>query len=259
MKKFILLIIGIAFIGIGAALFFNVYNKEMEYKEADENYEALENLFMVEVTEKHTEETMEGQTEKKNSEGIKVFAYNHKKMTAINEDAKGYIILDNSNISYPIVQGTDNSYYLTHDAAKNYSVNGAIFIESTCKDGLNERKCVLYGHHMKNKSMFGDLSKYTNETFALSHQKFTIYNEDEKREYGVISSFITKATDKDIYQIYYSSDEEFDAWIKSAISKSTVKYDINEADISDSFIVLSTCTGVDDNTRHIVVLKQIRK
>ena len=75
-----------------------------------------------------------------------------------------WIKVYNTNIDYPVVQGKDNAYYLNHDFNKNYLSSGSIFMDYR-NDFENDKSIVIYGHHMKNKTMFGELTKFKQELF----------------------------------------------------------------------------------------------
>jgi sortase B len=219
-----------------------------KHKVANDNYESINNLFLESESEKEDINNKVVKT-------VKKFSFDYEKMLSLNKEAKGYIILENSNISYPIMQHTDNQYYLTHDSTNNYSVNGAIFIDSNCDEGLNGQVCIIYGHHMNNGSMFADLSKFNDAQYARKHSSFVIYNGQDKFLYEVISSYITNPDDTNTYITGFSNDEELQEWEQKIIDKSKIKYNIDSPSENDKLIILSTCTNKGD-TRNIVIIRK---
>lgn len=240
-------------IGIGIVSYM-IYNREREYDTANESYSNMQEEFFVEEPDvQETDVVPENETDQ-----LKVkYKFNYRKMSELNPEVKGYIYLEDSKISYPIVKHSDNEYYLDHDILKNYSVNGAIFIDCGIQNDLHDMNCIIYGHHMNNGSMFGDVSQFINEEFALSHQTFYIYIEDVPHEYRVISSFVCSPSDESVYKKGFSSTQEFVIWAQDMIERSDHNYDEKTVNETDKMVTLSTCTNK-GNKRNVTILKQIR-
>lgn len=84
-----------------------------------------------------------------------------------NEDTVGWLKVEGTNIDYPVVQAKDNDYYLSHDYYKNKNSAGWVFMDS--RNRLNDNNIIIYGHHRKDRSMFGDVDKLLNKDFYKSH------------------------------------------------------------------------------------------
>lgn len=232
---FFLLVIGI----IGVASSMGI--KEKQYHEAEKQYEEI-NSSITNIQKK--------KTEKKSDE----FTFDYKKLKEANVDGIGYIRLKGTKLSYPVVRGADNSFYLNHDSYKRKSVYGAIFMDTN--DTFDSFNCILYGHHMNNGSMFATLKNFTDESFAKKHNEFDIYIEDTHYTYEVISSFICDKRFAQVYTDRYFSDmEEQVYWEQSLISQSQIDYKVKPANEEDKTITLSTCTNRGD-TRYIVMLRR---
>ena len=85
-------------------------------------------------------------------------------LTHINEDYIGWIEIPNTNINYPVLQSEDNNYYLKRDIYKNYLASGSIFLDYRNND-FSDENTVIYGHYMRNNTMFGQLKKFKEEKF----------------------------------------------------------------------------------------------
>lgn len=83
----------------------------------------------------------------------------------INPDVCAWLSLNNTNIDYPVLQGKDNLSYINTDVYGNFALAGSIFLDSRCNNSFTDRYCLLYGHHMENSRMFGDLDLYKDEQF----------------------------------------------------------------------------------------------
>ena len=86
-------------------------------------------------------------------------------LLAINSDVCAWLTLDNTEIDYPVLQGEDNLSYINTDVYGNFALAGSIFLDSRCDNTFHENYSLLYGHHMDNSKMFGDLDLYEEQTF----------------------------------------------------------------------------------------------
>ena len=112
----------------------------------------------------------------------------------LNPDCIGWIRFENIDISYPIMQGEDNEYYLKHTFKKTEHVAGSIFLDKDNSPDFSNRKSILYGHNMKDGSMFQGLHKYESESYLQEHNKVYLYLPDgEALTYTVIKCGYVKA------------------------------------------------------------------
>ena len=163
------------------------------------------------------------------------------KIKTINEDIVGWIIVDNTNINYPIVQANNNEYYLNHDLEKNYNSAGWIFMDSY--NNMNDQNIILYGHHRRDGSMFGSIDNLLKNNKG---GKITLTVDNETINYSIFS--IYKADKK--YDYRETNYNNFDKKILEFKEKSLYNFDVdlnNKAQI----ITLSTCDN--DNIKRIVV------
>lgn len=165
-------------------------------------------------------------------------------------------------LSYPVMQTSDNEYYLTHGFNQDNDVNGCIFMDCECDAIKPSDNLILYGHHMRSGRMFGNLVKYEDESFYLTHRiiKFdTIY---EHGEYEVMFAFRTSLkTENDISFKYYqfidaNGPEEFASYMNEMAAMSL--YDTGVTAVwGDHLLTLSTCDYEEDNGRFAVVARKI--
>ncbi len=152
----------------------------------------------------------------------------------------GWIRQENTNINYPIMKGDNNDYYLTHDAMGKTSYSGSIFMDSMNSRFWNDDNTVVYGHNMKNESMFGSLKNYMRvKSYIKDHPEFIIYTNDSAKVYRIISVYAMKYGN-DQYKMAFDSKEEYEEFLKTAVERSEydtgVKYDPN-----CPCITLTTC------------------
>ena len=161
------------------------------------------------------------------------------KLKEINKDIIAWIEIPDTIINYPILKD-NNLYYLKHSYNKKYNSNGSIF--TTNKNPFEEFETLLYGHNMKNGSMFSILDKYMDEDFLYTHQKFKIYTPNENYEATIFSvySIGVNTENNNIKELNF--DERIDYYQKA--SKITIKVDKKITKI----VKLSTCSYLNTKT-----------
>ena len=165
-------------------------------------------------------------------------------------------------LEYPVMQTTDNEYYLTHGFNQENDKNGCIFMDCNCDAIKPSDNLILYGHHMQSGRMFGNLVKYEDYNFYLTHKiiKFdTIY---EHGEYEVMYAFRTSLkTENDISFKYYqfidcNGAEEFNSYMNEMAQMAL--YDTGVTAVwGDHLLTLSTCDYEEKNGRFAVVARRI--
>ncbi len=179
-----------------------------------------------------------------------------------NEDIIGWLEIPNSNISFPVVQGTDNQYYMTHTYKKENSKDGSIFLDKDYNWDLPSSNLLLYGHNNKNGNMFQGLLEYKEESYYKEHPtiKFTTVNEDS--EYEILSVFLSRVyykNENDVFRYYYfinaENEEQYNYYIEE--SKKVSLYDTGKtAKYGDQLLTLSTCEYSQEDGRFVIVAKR---
>lgn len=219
---------------------FDIWNT---YKLAENEYDKIaENVTLPEVI--IPEEIEESETETMEEEDWNLIFLSLKELEALNSDFKGYIIVPNTKINYPIVQTSDNEYYLTHTFNRTQNASGTLFIDSNIPDGLDGRNPIVYGHNMNNGSMFAGLMDYQRQSFYDSNSLFMIYTKEGIRIYKVFAAYTTEPTSAS-YTYGFGSDESFTEYINKVKSLSEINTGV-EVGSSDKIITLSTCTNKND-------------
>ena len=219
-KVLIVLIILICIIAFSFS-FYIIFN---DFQEKEQSNKDTENLIKetIIVNEK---------TEEKNIDWDK--------LKEINKDIIAWIEIPDTIINYPILKD-NNLYYLKHSYNKKYNSNGSIF--TTNKNPFEEFETLLYGHNMKNGSMFSILDKYMDEDFLYTHQKFKIYTPNENYEATIFSvySIGVNTESNNIKELNF--EERIDYYKKA--SKITIKADEKITKI----VKLSTCSYLNAKT-----------
>lgn len=177
----------------------------------------------------------------------------------INPDIVGWIEINGTNINYPVLQGKDDEYYLTHNYKKQKSEKGSIFLSKSYDWSLPSSNLLIYGHNLTNGQMFKDLLKYSDEEFYKKHPiiRFTTNNKDT--EFEIISVFKSRVyykNEKNVFRYYdfinANTEKEYNRFVKNA--KEASLYNINKtAKYGDQLITLVTCSYHTDNGRFVVI------
>lgn len=171
-----------------------------------------------------------------------------------NEDIIGWILFDFNGISYPVLQGRDNEEYLYTMADGTQNPSGSIFIDSMCAADFTDCHTIIYGHNMKDGSMFGKLKQYRiQENYYKENRYFTIYTPDKMFRYEIFAWYEAKADDE-VYQAGFSEDSEFEAFV-SRMQERRYADTKTGAGGKDKIVTLSTCSA--EGMRFVVHGKMI--
>ncbi len=184
------------------------------------------------------------------------------KLKEENSDIVGWLEIEGTSINYPVLQGTDNEFYMTHNYKKEKSKNGSIFLNKDYDWNIESNNLLIYGHNINNGTMFQELLKYENESFYKEHPKIRFTTENEDSIYDIISAFKSKVyykSEKNVFRYYYfinpKSEEEYMEYIEKA--KKASLYNIEEtATYGDRLITLSTCSYYTQDGRFAVVARK---
>lgn len=172
-----------------------------------------------------------------------------KELIKINEDYKMWIEVPNTNINYPVVQGKDNDFYLNHDFNRKESSSGAIFIDYK-NDIDKDKNIVIYGHNMKNKSMFQNLMKFKDEEFWNNNNTIILTIDGKEYEYEIFSAYVNDANNVE-FKFNFRNDDEYLKYLNEIKEKSIFSRD-KDIISNDRIVTLSTCSYENDDARMVV-------
>ena len=173
-----------------------------------------------------------------------------------NEETVGWITITNTPINYPLVQHTDNQYYLNHNSVNEPSAYGGIYVDYRNDKGLIDRNTLIYGHNMNNGTMFHELVKYKERDFFEQHPYMYVSNLYETFTYEIFSVYVVDA-DVETVEVTYESDEAFLNYIQSCQARSIWPKSI-DLEPTDQIITLVTCSYETDNARTLIQAKLIK-
>lgn len=168
----------------------------------------------------------------------------------INPEIVGWIKGEGTGIDYPVMQADNNSYYLTHLYNGEYNNNGSIFMDYRNSGDFSDKNTVLYGHHMRNGTMFGDLEQYKDQEFFNAHPVMMLYTPGGDYLIELISGTVEDGT-YEFVRFDLENNDSFLNYMEGLRSRSTFISDV-EVQIDDQIIALCTCTYDWNNARYMV-------
>jgi sortase B len=260
-------IIGIAVIAVFAivAVFSGMmfYWQTQDQKQSAEDFNALAELVAEksapEVTPTPETDTPDEPDEQDAESAERRAAYEkYAELYALNNDFVGWISIDGTNVNYPVMQSIDTpDFYLKRNFEKAYSDFGVPYVDESCAVDLSTNT-VIYGHHMKNGTMFSSLVKYANKSYFEDHPIIRFDTFGGFGEYQVIAAFSFDTNNEDFRYNEYTdmTEAEFDEFISECMERRA--YDTGfTAEYGDRLLTLSTCEYTHQNGRFVVVAKLI--
>ena len=240
----LVLVVAVAVFLFSAYKLIGIYS---EYHKGDKEYDGIvEDAIQIQSSESEEDD------EQPKSQVHTTLKVDFDKLRKTNKDVVAWIQFDEpEKISYPVVKGIDNDNYLTTTFEGKKNSSGAIFVDAANAGDFSDKNTFIYGHNMKNGSMFGQLRKFKAKEYYEQNPYFYIYTPDGKEiKYQIFAVCIVEDTSKS-YTRFYSGDEEYLDYLKYI--KSIARYDTGAELTAESQIVsLSTCTNVTETQRLLV-------
>ena len=227
------------------------------YYDSAKQAEMYDNL--IGVVETEPEETKEPM----NYSEEKTFIPEYQELYLQNNDMVGWIKVEDTKINYPVMQSKDNpNFYLKHGFDKEYTDYGCPYMSESCDVNKPSDNLIVYGHHMKNGTMFSDLEKFKSKDFWEEHKTFRFDTLYVKQTYEIIAVFKTAVYTGSENEFRYfqfvdaATKEQFDGYIQRAKEKAFYDTGVS-AEYGDKLITLSTCEYSGQNSRLVVVAKKV--
>lgn len=258
--KFLAKILIIVLMGILIFSFIKIISLQTETEQVNDMYQTLSEQAQA-IPDTPVEETNEEADT--NSDSLSSYILpQYTDLVAQNEDMVGWIRIEDTNIDYPVMSSeNDVEFYLSHDFFKNSDRHGVPFIDSSYCNIVNSDNLIVYGHSMRDGTMFADLHKYTNVKFCEEHPFITLNTIHDEYTYQVIMVF--KIEEADTQKFPYHTITQFDqssVTIHDYLARAKY-YSLwnNEQKISDDdkLLTLSTCEYTLSNGRLVIIAKRL--
>lgn len=253
---------------LGVVIVFSIYKLisiQLSYKEANDEYAALNEEYAYEeeddepagevvVIQPSVIDQTGGSADELNSQDGEYprLHINYEALTEINDDFRAWLRVPVLDISYPVVRADNNEHYLNYTFEGKWNGAGCLFIDYENSDDFSDYNTYIYGHNMKNGSMFGSLKRFRTETdLCATNPYFYLYTEEMVYKYEIFAYYRTEY-DSDRFMLV-TTEDEYDYYMKSARQYSLYTPD-HDIDFSGrpNVVTLSTCSGTSGTKRLIV-------
>lgn len=252
MKKRVYVIAVVVFFAIFAFSAWKLLDISAEYRRGEKEYERLEQYVQIpETVPATTQSKTEDSTEPAETQPAgKVWPkVDFAALQMINPDVVGWIYIEGTNVNYPIVQAKDNDYYLYRLISGEHNSSGSIFLDAGASELFMSRNNSLYGHNMKNGSMFADITDYVDQEFYEQHPEALLLTPQGNYKVKIFSCYITDAWDNS-WQIAFNGSE-YGQWLNELQRRSYLATDVHPTE-ADRVLTFSTCTYETEDARLLV-------
>lgn len=196
-----------------------------------------------EPSETEDEETVGDSTE---HEEEQTFSIDFEHLMAKYPDVVGWLYCEGTPINYPVMQSDDNNYYLRRLPDGTYNIAGSLFADYRCGEIGKTNNYIIYGHNMKNGTMFSSLTKYKSQSYYDEHQVLFLFTPDANYKIELIAGFVSKPTGT-----VYNAEQTYEQVLQYC-SQSTFHADVIPHK-EGTYITLSTCSYEYENARYVVI------
>ena len=167
-----------------------------------------------------------------------------------NPQVVGWILIPGTTVSYPLLQAEDNTYYLNHTWKGRWSSVGAIFLECQSSPDLSDFHTIIYGHNMRNRTMFGSLREYRREGYWEQHPEICLIDDEGVHYYDIFAAWEPRVTDAP-FSPDVTTEKGRQSFLDTALRRSAIHTGV-EPTVDSEILTLSTCTGVGHATRWVI-------
>lgn len=245
----------LAFLFLVMMFFVGVFLHTLFYK--DNNIKRVnKDIINSEVVEKKLKLDSKESNQYRKYSKLDINSISISKLKKINNDVVTWIMVDGTGINYPVVKGSDNSFYLTHDINKDKKLSGWIYMDYRNSDELDDDNTIIYGHNLVNKTAFGSLTNLFEKSWFNNSNHYIVLLKDNKKYVYEVFSIYTIKPETYYLQNNFSSKDSYNEFINTIKGRSKYDFKVN-VDNSDKILTLSTCTE-DNKDRRVVHAKKIK-
>ena len=177
-----------------------------------------------------------------------------KELRTINPEVFAWLTVYGTQIDYPVAQGPDNMKYINTNAHGEYSLSGAIFLDSGCDGSFTDFPSILYGHHMEKSAMFGEIGNFADKGFFDARKYGMLYYGGREHGLEFIAFVRADAYDGTVFRTKLTGREARQAYLDALLAKALY---VRGARVTadDRIVLLSTCSASSTNGRDILVAR----
>ena len=255
MKKPVMIALIILLLGVFIFSSWQIVDALLEYRKGVQTYDALEDYISIPETTPAPEQNQntpieEIQVEVQQPTADSIFpSVDFQALQTLNEDVVGWIYIPDTQINYPILQGDDNDDYLYHLLTGEYNSSGSIFLDAEVAANFSGQNSPIYGHNMKNGTMFKDITGYKKQAFFDAHPTAMLMTPEKNYFVHLFSGYTTDSWGNAWTKVFPDSD--FAPWLSEVKEKSVFTSDVVPT-AQDKILTFSTCTYDMHDARFIV-------
>lgn len=260
-KTAVLAVLAVVFIALMALSITKIAAGVREREEGAKTYQALAESVTVNHTAPPAEEADESLPveEPESLPVIEVEAasleVDFEALWAINPQVVAWISSDDGVIHYPVVQGSDNDYYLDHLIDGTVNANGSVFMDFRSSADLTDRNTFVYGHNMRNGAMFANLQRYSEPGYLQEHPELLLITPNRSYCLQVFAGCVVPGN-SDLYQLSFDTEEDFFLYLERVRNLSEFSSPV-QVSASDKIVTLSTCAYDYEDARYVLFCKLI--
>ena len=213
-----------------------------EYRESAEAYDGLADLVEMPQQEEKPDTTEETSGE---DDSVVLPSVDFEILQENGPDIIAWLTLPDTAVNYPVTQAEDNDYYLRHLYDGTYNKAGCLFADYENKKDFSDRNTIIYGHNMRDGSMFASLNEYKEQSYYDSHPQMYLVTPDGGYLCDIFAAFEAKpkesGSDTSPWRMEWKDDGAYTTWLSAMADRSVVETDVTVTS-SDKVLTLSTCT-----------------
>lgn len=236
----------------------NIYRIQSEYRKGQKVYDSLSDVVSTEDLTTRNEDysgwdpSLETDSEGETVPVVSEFpSVDFAALREINPDIVAWIYSPDTPISYPVVQGADNDYYLHHMFNGDYNGAGCLFLDANNNCDFSDPNSIIYGHNMRDGSMFNSLVQYTKKEYYDAHSTILLMTPEKNYKLEVFSCYILSGWG-DAWRVKFNSDADYYAWLMKSWEATGTETNFKPEE-GDRIVTLSTCAYQFDDARYVVL------
>lgn len=260
-RKILMICLCVLFLAMAVYAGVRLYALEEEYKTGEEAYEALSHFVQPVAPQQSKPQQSTADTDPQphgipaetvTEEAVSLFpVVDFEGLLAICPDVKGWLTVEGTNISYPVVQAKNNDYYLRRLIDGSYNKAGSLFIDYENSSDFSDRNTVIYGHNLKSGTMFASLAKFKKQSFYDAHPTGQLMTPHGNYTVEFFAGYVADLNSS-AWDLEFESDEDFAKWLEQAQERSTFTAAVTPT-VQDRVLTLSTCSYEFDNARYVLL------
>lgn len=257
-RKPVLTLIFLLFLSVAIFSGYKIVSILAEYRSGENTYSQVQQyVHLPEVEAPATKATEPAEPEETEAvtepeeEPIQFPEVDFDALLEINEDVVAWVYIEGTNINYPVVRGEDNRHYLSTMIDGSYNGAGSIFMDYRNQPDLSDPHTILYGHNMKNKTMFAHILNYKDQAYYDAHPAGMLMTPEGNYQFEVVAAYVANLADP-AWQLEFFSEEDALQWVRDAMGRSDFTTTA-EPKLGDRFLTLSTCSYEYNDARFVLV------